>query len=376
MTATVERTPLAEAHLSAGATMVDFHGWEMPIRYTQIPEEHQKVRLSAGLFDLCHMARLEVAGKDAVRWVQTVITNDAEAMAVGDARYSLITNEQGGIVDDVLVYKLDHSVLIVANASNHDKVLAWMDTHKPADADATIVDRTREWAMVSIQGPQSVRILDPIVKLIDVSHWDLFEYYHISRAQALGKEVLISRTGYTGEDGFEIYHPAEMACALWSAILEAGGARVSPIGLGARDTLRIEAGMPLYGNELDETMNPFEARLDFAVKLKKTTPFVGRDALLAIREKGAAKRLVGFHVDSRKIARQGMPVFQGGEKVGWISSGVPSPTLGIPVALGYLESRVTSPQGIEVDIRGSMARLIPEPLPFFSRTRRRGDRAL
>jgi aminomethyltransferase len=372
----MERTPLYELHLQAGATMVDFHGWEMPIRYGQIPAEHQKVRLSAGLFDLCHMGRLEVSGRDASRWLQGLITNDLEAMVPAEARYSLITNEEGGILDDVIVYRLESSVLLVVNASNREKVLAWMESRRPPGIDAALVDRTREWAMVSVQGPQSVRILTPLVRLTDLSGWDLFDYYRISKAEALGRPVMISRTGYTGEDGFEIYHPAELAPALWGAILEAGGARIGPIGLGARDTLRLEAGMPLYGNELDESTNPFEARLGFAVKLKKSTPFVGQQALQGIQDRGIARRLVGFRVDSRKVARQGMPILRGEETVGKVTSGIPSPTLGFPIALGYLDSRVTEPEGLLVDIRGARSRVIPEPLPFFSRTRRRGDRAL
>jgi aminomethyltransferase len=372
----VQRTPLHPAHVRAGANLVDFHGWEMPLRYGQIPQEHQQVRLSAGLFDLCHMARLELTGRDAIRWVNGVITNDLDAMKPGDARYSFLVNDAGGILDDIIVYRLESSVLIVANASNREKVVGWIEGHKPEGAEATFRDRTLEWAMVSVQGPQSVRILTPLVRLLDVGAWDLIDYYKISRAEILGKEILIARTGYTGEDGFELYHPSEMAIDVWDAILEAGGARIVPIGLGARDTLRLEAGMPLYGNELDETVNPYEANLGFAVKLKKTMPFIGQKALAEISAKPRSRRIVGFHVDSRKVARQGMMIVKGEEKVGVITSGIPSPTLGFPIALGFLDAKVIDPEGLAVDIRGARARIIPEPLPFFSRTRRRGDRAL
>ncbi len=372
----MQRTPLHDAHVRAGATMVDFHGWEMPIRYGQIPLEHQKVRLSAGLFDLCHMGRLEFSGPDAVRWVQSVVTNDVEAMKPGDARYSLMTNDAGGILDDLIIYRLESSLLVVCNASNREKVIAWMESHRPPGLEAALADHTFEQAMISVQGPQSVRILTPLLRLTDVGGWDLLDYYHISRAEALGREVLLARTGYTGEDGFEIYYPAAVAQDLWDAILEAGGARISPIGLGARDTLRLEAGMPLYGNDIDESHNPYEAGLGFAVKLKKATPFVGQAALAAVKEHGVARRLIGFRVDSRKVARQGMPVLHGEEKVGWVTSGIPSPTLGFPIALGYLDSKVVDPEGLMVDIRGSRARIIPEPMPFFSRTRQRSDHAL
>ena len=372
----MQRTPLYDAHVRAGATLVDFHGWEMPIRYGQIPAEHQKVRLSAGLFDLCHMGRLEVTGRDAVRWVQSVVTNDVEAMKPGEARYNLMTNDQGRILDDLIIYRLESSVLVVANASNREKVIGWMESHRPPDLQATLTDRTFEWAMVSIQGPQSVRILTPLFKLADVGGWDLLDYYHISRAQALGKEVLIARTGYTGEDGFEVYYPAAGGIELWDAILAAGGERISPIGLGARDTLRLEAGMPLYGNDIDETTTPYEAGLGFAVKLGKTAPFTGQAALAEAKARGVERRLIGFRVDSRKVARQGMPIYRGEEQVGRVTSGIPSPTLGFPIALGYLDSKVVDPDGLMVDIRGSRARIIPEPLPFFSRTRQRSGRAL
>jgi aminomethyltransferase len=322
------------------------------------------------------MGRLEVAGRDGIRWIQGVITNDLEAMKTGEARYCLMTNQEGMILEDLIVYRLESSVLAVVNAANRQKVIGWMESHRPPGAEATLIDRTGEWAMISIQGPQSVPILTPLIRLNDVGAWDLLDYYHISRGESLGKEILISRTGYTGEDGFEIYAPGDLALELWNTILESGGSRITPIGLGARDTLRLEAAMPLYGNEIDETVNPYEARLGFAVKLKKTTPFVGQEALRRLKEKGVARRLIGFRVDSRKIARQGMPILLTGEKVGSVTSGIPSPTLGFPIALGYLDSRVVTPEGLSVDIRGTRPRIIPEPLPFFSRTRRRSNSAL
>ncbi len=372
----MERTPIYQAHIQGGAQLVNFHGWEMPIRYQQIPAEHQKVRLSAGLFDLCHMGRLEVEGRDAISWLQTVITNDLDAMKPGEARYSLMTNEEGGILEDLIVYRLEAGILMVVNAANREKVIDWVESHRPPGVEAVFHDRTKVWAMVSVQGPQAVRILTPLIRLTDVGGWDLLDYYHICRAETLGREIRISRTGYTGEDGFEIYAPCEMALELWNLILEAGGNRIAPIGLGARDTLRLEAGMPLYGNELNEEVNPYEARLGFAVKLGKTIPFVGQAALRRQKEQGVSRRLIGFRVDSRRIARQGMPIYRGEEKVGEVTSGIPSPTLGFPIALGFLDSRVVDPEGLSVDIRGTKPRIIPEPLPFFSRTRRRSDRAL
>lgn len=377
--------------------MVDFHGWRMPLRYGAIPEEHQKVRNCAGLFDLCHMGRLEVVGPDAAAWVGKVITNDLDAMRVGSARYTLIANERGGIIDDALVYRLPQSIFLVVNASNRPRVVAWMEEAR-GSLDARLHDRTMDWAMVAIQGPQAVRILPEAVERFDAS-WDSMKYYSIAAAHIFGKVARIARTGYTGEDGFEVYLEAADAPALWNRLLEIGGNRVAPIGLGARDTLRLEAAMPLYGNELDEETDPFEAGLDFAVKIEKAVPFIGRESLAAKKEKGPSRRLTGFRLLGKRVARQGMaihvatargttepgesgkpgePADPGGpgnpeEPVGRITSGAPSPTLGCPIALGYLGTAVGEKEraSLVVDVRGNRepARIVA--LPFFSRTRKK-----
>ncbi|MBI4604650.1 MAG: glycine cleavage system aminomethyltransferase GcvT [Planctomycetes bacterium] len=372
--AILARTCLIEEHRALGATLVDFHGWEMPVRYGSIPEEHEKVRLSAGLFDLCHMGRLEVAGPGTRDWVQRLITNDLDAMAPGDARYTLIANESGTIIDDAIAYKLPSSVLLVVNASNRASVLEWMVRHK-GGLDATLADRTGELAMVAVQGPQAARILPALVEDLEGS-LEGMKYYSIARGRILGSAAWIARTGYTGEDGFEVFLDAGLAPAFWRRALEVGGSRIAPVGLGARDTLRLEAGMPLYGHEIDLTTDPFEAGLGFAVKLEKPADFIGKASLAERRARGPARRLVGFRVLGRRVARQGMKVLKEGEEAGTITSGAPSPTLGCPIAMGYLSAAAAGagPGSLEVDVRGHRERLEVVPLPFYSRTRKKKTR--
>jgi aminomethyltransferase len=375
--------------VALGATIIDFHGWEMPLRYGSIPDEHLKVRLSAGLFDLCHMGRLEVVGPDADAWVGRVITNDYDALKPGDARYTLICNERGTVIEDAIVYRLERGPFLVVNASNRARVVSWMEAAR-ASLDARLIDRTHDLAMVALQGPQAVRILPGVIESLHAD-WETMKYYSIAAASADGKDALVARTGYTGEDGFEVYIDAAVAPSLWNRILEAGGNRVAPIGLGARDTLRLEAGMPLYGNEIDESVDPFEAGLGFAVKLEKRVPFIGQDALRQRKEKGPARTLRGFRVLGRRVARQGMTVHVdpsrlpagaasgggatgAGMEVGRITSGAPSPTLGCPVAMGYLDTGLgeESLAALAVDVRGNREPIRVEPLPFYSRTRKKG----
>jgi aminomethyltransferase len=365
-----QRTALHGEHIRAGAVMVDFHGWEMPIRYGSIPEEHQKVRLSAGIFDLGHMGRLEVSGPGAEEWLQRLITNDLAAIPPGDARYTLITNERGTIIDDAIVYRLPGSLLLVVNASNRPRVIEWMEAHREG-AQAKLIDRTADWAMVAVQGPQAARIIPPLFEQPQ-REWEALRYYQILSASFDGRPVWVARTGYTGEDGFEVYLPAESAETLWRQLLDLGGNRIAPVGLGARDTLRLEAGMPLYGNDIDESTNPFEARLGFAVKLDKKIPFIGQEALRALHKEKPRRLLRGFRVEGRRIARQGMKVYRGEREVGIITSGAPSPTLGHPIAMGYLASGAEEgDEPLAVDLRGRREALALEPLPFYSRTRKR-----
>lgn len=354
--------------------MVDFHGWAMPLRYASIPEEHRKVRLSAGLFDLCHMGRLELTGPGAAAWTDRVITNDYAAMKPGAARYTLIANERGTILDDAIVYKLPDRAFLVVNASNRKKIVDWLLAQQ-GDLDARLTDRTAELAMISIQGPQSVRILPPALESFE-GDWEAMRYYSIARARIRGKEAWVARTGYTGEDGFEVYLDAEDAPGFWRSVLEIGGNRIAPVGLGARDTLRLEAGMPLYGNEIDEETNPFEAGLSFAVKLEKAAPFIGQEALRAIAKSPLSRRLRGFRGLGGRVARAGMSVYleaDSSRPVGKITSGAPSPTLGCPIALGYLDASVGERDygALVVDVRGRRERVQVEALPFYSRTRKK-----
>lgn len=375
VTSQPERTVLYEEHKRLGAMLIDFHGWEMPVRYTSIPQEHQQVRKHAGLFDLGHMGRLSIRGPQAEDWIQSLITNDTSAMEDGDARYTLFCREDGAILDDAIIYRLERSFLLVVNASNTVRIIDWMNSHLDG-RDAELVDLTRSDAMIAIQGPESLACSIPLLNTPQTA-WDDLGYYQITSANYESEPVLVARTGYTGEDGLEIYLGAELGVRLWRQLLETGDERIAPIGLGARDTLRLEAGLPLYGNDIDETTNPYCAGLGFAVKLDKETPFPGQQKLREVKDAGPAEKLCGFIVESRRIARKGMEIFAADEKVGRITSGAPSPTIQQPIAMGYLRSdylgklqRGEAPEP-EVDLRGKREKLRLEHLPFFSRKRKK-----
>ncbi|MEM7231515.1 MAG: glycine cleavage system aminomethyltransferase GcvT [Planctomycetota bacterium] len=373
-----QRTVLHDLHVASGAQMVDIHGWKMPLRYQSIPEEHLHVRRAAGLFDLGHMGRFEFIGEGVVAWLQRVLTADVSTMRPGQARYTLILNEHGGVIDDAILYSVSGRWILVANASNAERVGEWIDENRPDEAaGAKRVDLSEAWAMIALQGAKSAEILEKIVAT--ETPYDRLGYYNITRGDFDDIELCAARTGYTGEDGFEIYLPSEDAETFWQRVVSEGGDDVAPIGLGARDTLRLEAGMPLYGNELDESTTPYHAGLGFAVKLDKRDPFIGRDALKEAKESPLPKKLRGFQVDSKRVARQGMKIFLGDDEVGVITSGAPSPTLGVPVAMGYIETNADraikeSPEvaaNLAVDLRGKRLPLIPTPLPFYSRTRKK-----
>ena len=355
--------------------LIDFHGWEMPVRYTSIPEEHQQVRERAGLFDLCHMGRLDISGPQAETWIQGLITNDILSMRPGDARYTLFCNDSGTILDDAIVYKLEETFLLVVNASNTGKIIDWMESRR-GGLEAKLTDLTRSDAMIAIQGPEAFACATHLLKTPEIA-WDQLGYYQITRARYESVPVLAARTGYTGEDGLELYISAEAGAQLWRDLLETGGQRTGPIGLGARDTLRLEAGMPLYGNDIDETTDPYCAGLGFAVKLDKEAAFPGKERLREIKETGPGQKLCGFIVQSRRIARSGMEIFSGADRVGRITSGAPSPTVQQPIAMGYLDRPYLelladgqAPEP-EVDVRGKREKLKLEHLPFFSRKRKK-----
>ncbi len=367
MSEEAHRSPLADRHEALGARMIEFGGWLMPLQYRGILEEHRAVRERAGLFDLSHMGELVVEGAEAGAGLAYALVSNPPALAVGRAHYSLICAEDGGVLDDLIVYRLDaERFMVVANAANaatvSDALAERLDGRR-----AVLADETLATALVAIQGPLSAEVLTPLTHL-DVA---TIRYYGIAEDEVAGVPARIARTGYTGEDGFEIFVEAAAAGAVWDALLEAGRDRgVLPCGLGARDTLRLEAGMPLYGNELDRDTNPHEARLERVVKLDKAHDFVGRAALERIAEEGPRRLLVGLAVRGRAIARHGYPVFAGERRTGTVTSGTQSPTLGYPIAMAYVAPGDAEPGTIlAAEVRGTHVPVEVVPLPFYRRDR-------
>lgn len=365
----VRHTALHSEHETLGASFTDFGGWDMPLKYGSELAEHRAVRDAAGLFDLSHMGEIRVSGPDAAAFLNTALVGNLAVIAVGRAKYSLICNAAGGIIDDLISYRLaDDEFLVVPNAGNAAAVFAEFAA-RAKGFDVQLADETLTTALVAVQGPAAAEIL---LALVDEGERDAvrdMKYYTAVPARVLGAEALIARTGYTGEDGFEVYVPNDRAAALWRALLESGESYgLIPAGLAARDSLRLEAGMPLYGNELGLDITPFEAGLGGVVSFKKTEQFVGREALERSKTEGPARVLVGLAGSGRRAGRGGYTVSVNGALVGEITSGQPSPTLGHPIALAYIspEHAVTG-TAVEVDLRGK-----PEPfevvaLPFYKR---------
>jgi aminomethyltransferase len=347
--------------------MGEFAGWWMPIQYKGIREEHQAVRERAGLFDLCHMGDLFVEGPEAGDALAGALTTDARTLTVGRAHYSLICAPDGGILDDLIVYRLaEDRFLVVANAANA-AVVSDALAERLAGHRAVLDDRSLATALLALQGPLAAGILQPRADL-DVA---AIRYYGVAEGNVAGMPAIVARTGYTGEDGFEIFVDAGAGPALWDALLEAGReVGLVPIGLGARDTLRLEAGMPLYGNELDLSTTPYEAGLGRLVRLEKEGGFVGRDALARAAETGPRKCLVGLVVRGRGIARSGHRLWAGDRRTGIVTSGTMSPTLGYPIAMGYVtpDDALPGPM-LEVEIREGRPAAEVVPLPFYTRPR-------
>jgi glycine cleavage system T protein (aminomethyltransferase) len=360
---TLKRTPLHAEHVAAGAKMVPFAGWEMPVQYpTGILEEHRAVRTAAGLFDVSHMGEIELRGPDALALVQRVTTNDASKLVVGQAQYAVMCQDDGGAIDDCISYRFADHWMIVVNASNHDKDRDWI-VQQAADLDVVVTDVSDDLALIALQGPRSTSILEKLT----AADLDSIAYYHFGEGEVAGGPAVISRTGYTGEDGYELYVPAAAAAALWRSLLEAGrDAGLTPAGLGARDSLRLEVGYALYGNDLDETRTPLEAGLGWVVKLDKGD-FVGRAALVKQKEAGVKERLAGFVLKERGFPRHGYAVRWNGERVGEITSGVLSPSLGVGVGLAYLPvAAAKAGTAIEIEVRDRVTPAEVVRPPFYT----------
>ena len=358
-------TPLADRHQTLGARMVEFGGWLMPLQYAGILEEHRAVRSRAGLFDLSHMGELFVEGSEAAAALGYALTTEPAGLKVGRAHYSMICFPEGGILDDLIVYRLgEERFMVVANASNASAVSDAL-AERLAGRHVVLDDRSLATALVAIQGPLAAAILAP---LTDMALADL-PYYGIAPGNVAGVPALIARTGYTGEDGFEVIVDVAAAGRVWDALLEAGEPMGAvPVGLGARDTLRLEAGMPLYGNELGPDTTPFEAGLGRVVKLAKDGDFVGRAALEKASAEGPRKLLVGLAVRGRGIARHGYDVFVGDRRIGVVTSGTQSPTLGQPIAMAYVTPSEAEPGTIvDVSIRDQRVPAEVVPMPFYRR---------
>ena len=363
----LHETALIDVHRALGARLIEFGGWRMPVQYAGILEEHRAVRDRAGLFDLSHMGELYVEGDGAGDALAAALVSDPRTLAVGRAQYSMICAPNGGVIDDLIVYRLGpERFLIVANAGNAPVVSDELAT-RLGRWRAVLDDRSLATSLVAIQGPLAARVLGP---LTDVDLAGL-RYYAIADGAVAGIPALVARTGYTGEDGFEIFVDWGRGPGVWKSIAEAGEkAGVVPCGLGARDTLRLEAGMPLYGNELDRATNPFEAGLGRVVKLDKPGDFVGRAALERVHDEGPEKRLVGLSITGRGIARHGHPVVRDGETTGVVTSGTHSPTLGRPIAMAYVAPDDAEPGTIlAVQIREQPISAEVVPLPFYKRAK-------
>lgn len=356
----MKRTPLYDRHRALGARFVEFSGWEMPLQYSSIIDEHHAVRRGAGLFDVSHMGEIEIRGPRALATAQRLTVNDVSRLHDGQAQYSLLCLPTGGIVDDVMVHRIDaEHILICVNATNIEKDLEWIRNHAGG---AEVVDRSPDYAQLALQGPRST---DTLQKLTPLGLAGV-PRFALAATTIAGRRVLLARTGYTGEDGWEIYCAPAGACALWDAILEAG-AGVVPAGLGARDTLRLESALPLYGHELDETTTPFEARLGWVVRLSKGD-FIGREALARQKQQGVTRQLVGFQIGERGIARQGHALFADDNRIGTVTSGTMSPTLGKAIGLGYVASQYAEiGTALFVDVRGRRLAAEVVRLPFYRR---------
>jgi aminomethyltransferase len=363
----VKRSPLHEIHEKLGASFTDFAGWLMPVRYSSDLAEHHAVRTAAGIFDISHMAEIQVTGPDAAAFLDYALAGNISAVAAGKAKYSLVLGDGGGILDDIIVYHTTPGeYLVVANAGNRDVVVTALQ-ERSASFDVHLLDLTDDTVLIAVQGPASRAIVAATAGL-SIDGLDDLKYYACAPATFAGGAVLVARTGYTGEDGYELYVDVRDAAALWVALTEAGADRgLVPAGLASRDTLRLEAGMPLYGHELDLDMLPEQAGLGRVVALAKTGDFVGRTAIEAGAPEGA-RVLVGLASEGKRAGRAGYAVFDGETEVGIITSGALSPTLGYPIAMAYVDPGSSLPgTELQIDVRGSRIAATVVPLPFYKK---------
>jgi aminomethyltransferase len=364
--ASLKKTPLNARHRASGARLVAFAGWEMPLEYSGVTAEHLAVRQRAGIFDVSHMGEIEIAGRDALAAVQLVTCNDASKLGVGQAQYSGLMTAEGTFVDDLLVYRLaaQHFMLVV-NASRVGADYAHIAARIGSVGDAVAVDSSARYALIALQGPEAAGALQ-VLTGIDLAS---LKSYWFANGEVAGVRATISRTGYTGEDGFEVFVPPAAADRVWQALVEAGRGNVAPCGLGARDTLRLEAGMRLYGNDIDETSTPLEADLGWIVGWSKSG-FLGADALRRQKDEGVRRKLVGFEMIDPGIARQGYPACVRGEKIGVVTSGTQTPFLRKAIGMAYLPGEYArTGQEFDVEIRGRAARAKVVPMPFYKRAR-------
>ncbi len=359
------RTACYPWHVAHGGRMIDFAGWEMPVQYGSIIDEHQSVRKAAGLFDIAHMGRIKFSGDGACGLLDFLLTNDVTRLQPGDIHYSLMVNESGGVLDDVLVYRFDAFYYLVVNASNRLKIVDWIARYQDRFP-VHVEDQTLATFMLAVQGPRALDVLHAHTN-VEISN---LKYYSGCEAVVFGRPALVSRTGYTGEDGFELVVAASDGPDVWHRLMADGKEmHLAACGLGARDTLRLEAGMALYGHELTESIDPLTAGLSYAVKLK-AGDFIGKSALLAIKAAGIKKDRIGLELAGKRIAREGSAVVADGREIGQITSGTFSPTLQKPIAMAYVE-KGSAPIGksVEVDIRGKREAATVVKLPFYRRTK-------
>ncbi len=365
----LKKTPLNKVHRDLGGKMVDFGGWDMPVQYSGVIAEHLATREHSGLFDVSHMGEIFVEGEDAIEFVNRLTTNDVTKLVDGQAHYSALTREDGTVVDDLLVYRFDEGkLLLVVNAGTTEKDWDWITSHK-GDENITLTNASADYCQIAVQGPDAIEI---VRKLTDTK-LDEIKYYHFTVGKVDGVDAIISRTGYTGEDGFEVYANKDYAGQLWNKFLEIGkfGEEngILPCGLAARNTLRLESAMSLYGHEISDEITPLEANLGWICKLNKGE-FMGRDALVKLKEKGLEKKLVGFEMIDKGIARDDFDVYVEDKKVGYVTSGSPAPYLKKNIGLAFVPVKLANVgQAIKIDVRGKHLAAEIVPTPFYKRNK-------